>query len=103
MIKQAFFALLLLGIPFAALAKTTPAKSAAPDAVVSTPTASFQPKADGVRAPFANEEAKYYNKAWPIKEAHSLWALILMGSVLAVIFTLLIRKMAQSKPRQPEK
>lgn len=100
MIKQAFFVLLLVGIPFAALAKTTSAKNAAPAASLSTPTPSFQAKASGVRAPYANEEAKYYNKAWPIKEAHSLWALILMGSVLTIIFTLLIRKMAQSPPRK---
>jgi hypothetical protein len=102
MIKQALFCLLLV-LPLAGLAKDKPAsKAPAFLSTAATLTPAFKASPDGVRAPFANEEAKYYNKAWPIKETHSLWALILMGSVLAIIFTLLIHKMARSKPRQPE-
>jgi hypothetical protein len=62
--------------------------------------ASPLPVDNGIRTPFANEEAKFYQKAWPIEKSHSLYALILMGSVLAILFTVLIRKMAQSPPRK---
>jgi len=74
---------------------------------------------DGVRVPLSNEEQKFYeknapvtgsgnhyvqllNKAWPIAQTHSFWALLLIGGFWTMLLTLLIRKIAQSKPRKPE-
>jgi hypothetical protein len=55
----------------------------------------------GINTPFSNAEESFYQKAWPIQKSHGAYALILMGGVLIVILTLLIRKMAQSGPRKP--
>jgi hypothetical protein len=55
----------------------------------------------GINTPFSNAEESFYQKAWPIQKSHGAFALILMGGVLLIIFTFLIRKMAQSGPRKP--
>ena len=83
----------------AAITAATPAKAQkAPVAQATT-----LPADGGIRTPFADSEATFYQKAWPIQKSHSLYALILMGTVLAIIFAVLIRKMAQSQPRKPQK
>lgn len=52
---------------------------------------------------FTNEEANFYRRAWPIDKSHSLGALILFGSILVTLLTLIIRQMAKSGPRKPIK
>jgi hypothetical protein len=51
--------------------------------------------------PFSNEEANFYRRAWPIDKSHSIGALILFGSVLILLLSLIVRTMAQSGPRKP--
>lgn len=98
--KKYFLISILAGLPALAWTQNDSKAKAIPTPASLVPQTSVIPN-EGGRMPFSNEEAKFYNKAWPIRETHSLYALILMGSVLAVLFTILVRKMAQSGPRKP--
>ena len=54
----------------------------------------------GIITPLATSEEDFYRRAFPIGKTHSFWALILIGTVLIIIFALLIRSMARSGPRK---
>ena len=55
----------------------------------------------GIRAPLANEEENFYQKAWPVRKNHADQALLLIGVVFLIILTLVIRAIAKSGPRKP--
>ncbi len=71
------------------------------DAVQISPYPAQKPVTDLGPMPFSNAEANFYRRAWPIDKSHSIGALVLFGSVLALLLFGLIRQMAKSGPRKP--
>jgi hypothetical protein len=101
--RKSLFILILMGLPLLLAAQNSqPVKKIpTPASLPHYPQTTPDLQDGGIRTPFSHEEENFYRRAWPIEKSHGAYALILMGSVLAVIFFLLIRKMFKSPPRRP--
>ncbi len=77
------------------------AGGALPAAVQMSPSPAQESATDLGPMPFSNAEANFYRRAWPVDKSHSAGALILFGTVVAVLLFGLIRQMAKSGPRKP--
>jgi hypothetical protein len=99
--KSVFLALSFLGFYVIASAQLTSAPKPISSPATLMPRATPASSNDSGPMPFSNEEANFYRRAWPVEKSHSIFALILYGSVVVILLTLIVRKMAQSGPRKP--